>query len=95
MAASASARVPETVQPAAAAWPPPPSRAHTFVAFRPPLVRTDSLQPPSASSRMVTEVSTPSICPRKAAMSSISSSVAPASSMRDRDTGATAIFPSS
>ena len=45
MAASASTRVPETVQPAAAAWPPPPARAHTFVAFRPPLVRTDSLQP--------------------------------------------------
>ena len=59
MAASASARVPETVQPAAAAWPPPPSRAHTLVALSPPLVRTDSLQPPSASSRMVTEVSTP------------------------------------
>ena len=94
MAASASARPPGTVQPAAA-WPPPPSRAHTDEALSPPLVRTESLQPPSASSRMVTEVSTPSIWPRKAAISSMSPSTAPASSMRDRDTGATAIFPPS
>ena len=60
MAALASSTVPDTVQPAAAAWPPPPSRAQTLVALRVSSVRTDSLQDPPFSSRMVTEVWTPS-----------------------------------
>jgi len=36
MAAQVSVGEPSTVAPAAAAWPPPPSRAHTWLAFRSP-----------------------------------------------------------
>ena len=68
---------PSTVAPAAAAWPPPPRRAQTELAFRSSgSVRREILQEPSFRSRMVTPVLTPSTWPTKAAMSSASRSSA-------------------
>ena len=58
-------------------------------------MRTESLHSPPSSSRMVTEVWTPSICPTKAAMSSASRSVAASRAMSAREMAAMAMAPPS
>ena len=81
--------------PAAAAWPPPPSRAQVRVALRLSSVRRETLVRSGASSRRVAEIRTPWICPAKAAMSSASASPARASSIMARDSPAMAMAPPS
>ena len=82
--------------PEAAAWPPPPSRAHTLLALRTPgSVRRDSLHVPGLSSRMVIAFFTPSTCPTKEAISSRSRSSAPNWATIARSTAATAVSPPS
>ena len=86
----ASSKGASTVHPAAAAWPPPPRRAQTFVALTRGPVRRENFHTSGRSSRMVTAQSTPSICPPRAERSSASVSVAWTRSMRAKGTDSTA-----